>query len=152
MVNAWVTSAGPRSRNKVLSAFARAGFSLVPEECFDGSDTTKDYWFCPPGQGVETSGDAVVDIFDGQVQEGVAQSGVYVQEDDYVNWDHDADTVLMRVWTGVRKKFTTNRDALQMDDFGPADLGCNNQVVVLYRSPLGPAASAIRSTRAAGGS
>ena len=138
MLTAWVTSAGPRSRNKVLSAFARAGFSLVPEECFDGSDTTKDYWFCPPSQGVETSGDAVVDIFDGQVQEGVAQSGVFVHEDDYVNWDHDADTVLMRVWTGVRKKFSTNRDALQMEDFVPADLGCNNQVVVLYRYPSDP--------------
>ncbi|HEY0708077.1 MAG TPA: hypothetical protein VGG33_14835, partial [Polyangia bacterium] len=120
LTDAWATSEGSQSTNKVLSAFARAGLFLAPSSCIDNvaAAAGADPVFCPTG---DTAADAIVDIDDGTPADGEQIGGVRQLEDDYVDLNQATGPVF-RVWTGAPVVFAadgvgTSSDTLCNDQF-----------------------------------
>jgi hypothetical protein len=143
LVDAWVqTGEGAHALNKVLGAFARVGFFLVPDACIDGDATSVDKAFCAASGGekaVQIGGDAIIDVFDEEVGDGEPHAGVISLEDDYVKADK-AKPPRFRIWTGPRFRFAPKTTSAADKERGAAkivgagdDMVCNNNLFIEYR-------------------
>lgn len=125
---------GAHTTNKLLSAWARAGMFLVPEECIDGDPTTGDPAtdnanFCPVTSGGENGGDAVIDVNDNDESDDVTIDGIIHPEVDYLRRE-DGVAPTFQVWTGPRYVFDPQGWALNYVPSSANPAPCNVKFTV----------------------
>ena len=126
---------GPHTANKVTAGFARAGVFLIPYQCLDGRNGTKDPRSCPSG---ENGGDAVVDIDDNDPSDDPVINEVTHPEVDALRLGGPAPT--FRVWTGPRYRLKGARGASTVTNPSP----CNARFrVEVSTDPSFPATATI---------
>jgi hypothetical protein len=132
LTDKWIAGGAAPTVNKVLSAFARAGFFLTPASCLTGKpgDTAavRDLDFCPEAL---HGGDAIIDIDDGDKDpfDAVERSGIRLADDDFVIADK-ARPPSFRIWTGVPFAFVSAADPSTPGVTNPGQPMCNNRFLI----------------------
>jgi hypothetical protein len=144
---------GPDVSNKVASGFATAGIFLIPQACIDGLSATSDAYFCPPSEGGEDGGDAIVEARDNDFSDDPATgfsddpwNGLITSPEwDYVK--RTGNRPSFWVWTGPRYIFS-GEEASSFIPSATTPAPCNAQFEVELASDSLFTVNVVRSTSA----